>query len=183
MTALCFHFFWVHVSLLLELVRCVSWEFSAKSAENGPLAEKWQDRKSKRARQKNKRGDRKAESNDSPEIPGRAGDIRHPWLPFRVKNNNNIAVDVCRQIGFLVLHSFPENTTDKHWNRFPVSHSFPEKTDSRQTGFPVSHSCPEKTSSKDSPQGYGLLSTMRVKTVGSCVGCRSRSLLLFRYSV
>ena len=45
-----------------------------KSRESGPLAEKWQDRKSKRLKQKNKRGDRKGESNDSPEIP----DVRHP---------------------------------------------------------------------------------------------------------
>ena len=35
---------------------------------NGPLAEKCQDTKSKRPRQKNERGDRKGESNDSPKI-------------------------------------------------------------------------------------------------------------------
>ena len=43
-----------------------------KSQENGPLAEKWQDRK--RTRQKEKKtaiGDRKGESNDSPEIADR----------------------------------------------------------------------------------------------------------------
>ena len=44
--------------------------------ENGPLAEKRQDRKSKRTRQKN-RGDRKGKSNDSPEISdrGKTSDI------------------------------------------------------------------------------------------------------------
>ena len=45
------------------------WVFWGKSQENGPLAQKWQDRKSKRTRQKNKRGDRKGELNDSRKIP------------------------------------------------------------------------------------------------------------------
>ena len=39
-------------------------------------------KKSNRTRQKKKRGDSKVESNDSPEIPGRVGDIRHPRPPF-----------------------------------------------------------------------------------------------------
>ena len=44
--------------------------FSAeKNREKGPLAEKSQDRKSKKTRHKSKRGDRKGESNGSPEIP------------------------------------------------------------------------------------------------------------------
>ena len=51
------------------------WEISQ---ENGPLAEKMTDRKSKRTRQKNKRANKKRESNDSPEIPDRGGGIRHP---------------------------------------------------------------------------------------------------------
>ena len=42
--------------------------FLEKSQENGPLAEKLPDRKSER---KKTRGDRKGESNDSPEIPDR----------------------------------------------------------------------------------------------------------------
>ena len=46
-------------------------KFLEKSQENGPSAEKLEDRKSKRARQKNKRGDRKGESNYSPGIPVR----------------------------------------------------------------------------------------------------------------
>ena len=42
------------------------------------------DRVINRAQQKNKRGDSKVESNDSPEIPdkGGGGDIRHPRPPF-----------------------------------------------------------------------------------------------------
>ena len=40
------------------------------------------DRKSNRTRQKNKRGESKVESNDSPEIPDRGRDIRHPKPPF-----------------------------------------------------------------------------------------------------
>ena len=43
-------------------------------------AEKGSDRKSTRTRQKNERED--MESIDSPEIPDRGGDIRHPWPPF-----------------------------------------------------------------------------------------------------
>ena len=43
------------------------------SQKNVPIGrgEKRQDRKSKGSRQKNKRDNRKVESNDSPEIPGR----------------------------------------------------------------------------------------------------------------
>ena len=40
------------------------------------------DRKSNRTRQKNKRADSKVESSDSPGIPDRGGDIRHPRPPF-----------------------------------------------------------------------------------------------------
>ena len=51
------------------------WVFWKKSQENGPLA-KWLDRKSKRTGQKNKSGDRKGESNDSPEIPDKGEFVR-----------------------------------------------------------------------------------------------------------
>ena len=44
-------------------------------------AEKRKDRKSTRTRQKNKRGDSKVESNDSPEIPDRGEDITSPASP------------------------------------------------------------------------------------------------------
>ena len=40
------------------------------------------DRKSARTRQNNKTGDSKVESNDSPEIPDKRGDIRHPRPPL-----------------------------------------------------------------------------------------------------
>ena len=65
--------------------------FWKKSQENGPLAEKWQERKNlkkkkkeKSTRQKNVRGDRNGQSNDSPEIPDKrmASDI--PSLPSEV---------------------------------------------------------------------------------------------------
>ena len=39
--------------------------------KNGPAGKKGQNRKSNRTRQKNKRGDSKVESNESPEIPDR----------------------------------------------------------------------------------------------------------------
>ena len=44
-------------------------------------AEKRQDRKSNRTRQKNKTGDSKVESNDSPEIPDRRETKDIPGLP------------------------------------------------------------------------------------------------------
>ena len=56
-------------------------KFSGKVQKNGPADRKKNDRKSNKTRQKNKRGDSKVESNDSPEIPdrGEASDI--PGLP------------------------------------------------------------------------------------------------------
>ena len=45
--------------------------------------QKKKDKKSNRAQQKNKRGDSKVESNDSPGIPDRGGNIRHPQPRFR----------------------------------------------------------------------------------------------------
>ena len=48
------------------------YQFSWKSQEKGPLMENWQARKSNRTRQQNIRGNRKRESNDSPEIPARS---------------------------------------------------------------------------------------------------------------
>ena len=53
--------------------------FLEKSQENGPLAEKLPDRKSER---KKTRGDRKGESNDSPEIPDRRLTSDIPGLPL-----------------------------------------------------------------------------------------------------
>ena len=59
--------------------------FLEKHQENGPLAEKLQDKNRKRTRQKkNKRGDRKGESNDSPEIPDRRLTSGIPGLPSGV---------------------------------------------------------------------------------------------------
>ena len=66
--------------------------------ENGPLAEKWQDRKSKRIRQKNKRGDRKGEIKwqpwDSRQTDrGETSDI--PGLPSGLVLTNVFAVLCC----------------------------------------------------------------------------------------
>jgi len=56
--------------------------FGEKSPKNGPLAEKWQDRKSRRTREKKKRGDRKREWNDSLESPDRGKELSDiPGLP------------------------------------------------------------------------------------------------------
>ena len=64
--------------------------FLEKSQVNGPWAEKWQDGKSKRTRQKktNKTGIMNGESNDGPKITdkgvGAEGDVRRPQPPFGV---------------------------------------------------------------------------------------------------
>ena len=50
--------------------------------KNGPAGRKNQDRKSNRTRQKNKRGDSKVESNDSPEIPDGG---RHQTTPASLR--------------------------------------------------------------------------------------------------
>ena len=56
-----------------------------KVGRNGPKAEK-EDRISNRARQNNKRADRKMESNDSPGIPDREEASEEPGLPLGQKN-------------------------------------------------------------------------------------------------
>ena len=60
-----------------------------KRQESGPLAETLQDRESKTTRQKKKRGERKGESNDSPEIPDKVNDIRHPRPTFGGQTRQN----------------------------------------------------------------------------------------------
>ena len=57
-------------------------EFSRKSSE-GPAGRKRSDIKGIRTRQKNKRGESKVESNDSPEIPNREETSDIPGLPSR----------------------------------------------------------------------------------------------------
>ena len=57
-------------------------EFSGKSLEERASRKKMiKDRKGNRTRQKNKRGDSKVESNDSPEIPDRGETSDIPGLP------------------------------------------------------------------------------------------------------
>ena len=53
----------------------------------GQQAEKRQDRKSNRTRQRNKRGDSKLELNDSPEIPDRGEISDIPGLPSRERKD------------------------------------------------------------------------------------------------
>ena len=55
--------------------------FLEKVQKKGPAGRKRSDRKGKRTRQKNKRGDSKVESNDSPEIPDRGETSDIPGLP------------------------------------------------------------------------------------------------------
>ena len=60
-------------------------DFIEKSQEKRSLAEKWQDRKSKtkKTRQKNERGDWREESNDISEIPGLPlGALKKNAFPF-----------------------------------------------------------------------------------------------------
>ena len=55
--------------------------FLEKVQKKGPAGRKRSDRKGNRTRQKNKRGDSKVESNDSPEIPDRGETSDIPGLP------------------------------------------------------------------------------------------------------
>ena len=77
--------------------------FLDKVQKKGPASRKRSDRKGNRTRQKNKRGDSKMESNDSPEIPdwGETSDI--PGLPsgeekrqiYIVPNMNSFLIRHC----------------------------------------------------------------------------------------
>ena len=54
-----------------------------KRQENGPLAEKWQDRKSKRTWQKNKKGNLSiGKGTEMTALRFQTGDISHLWPPF-----------------------------------------------------------------------------------------------------
>ena len=55
-----------------------------KVQKNGPVGRKRSDRKGNKTRQKNKRGDSKVESDDSPEIPDRGETSDIPGLPSGV---------------------------------------------------------------------------------------------------
>ena len=52
-----------------------------KIQENGPAGRKKIRQKSNRTRQRNKRGESKVESNDSPQIPNRGETLDIPGLP------------------------------------------------------------------------------------------------------
>ena len=57
--------------------------FLESRQENGLTAEKGEDTKSKTTtRQNNKTAGQKVKPNDSPEIPDRGRDMRHPWSHF-----------------------------------------------------------------------------------------------------
>ena len=60
-------------------------EFSGKGLEERTSRQKKKkDRMGNRTMQKNKRGETKVESNDSPEIPDRGGDIRRQRRKWRI---------------------------------------------------------------------------------------------------
>ena len=59
-------------------------EFLGKVQKKGPTGRKRSDRKGSRTRQKNKGGDSKVESNDSPEIPDRGETSDIPGFPSGV---------------------------------------------------------------------------------------------------
>ena len=70
----------------------------------GQQAEKRQDRKSNRTSQKNKTGDSKVESNDSPEMPDRGRDIRHSQYPCKCTDTDTWATSSTA--------TFPSTQTD-----------------------------------------------------------------------
>ena len=76
--------------LLTKSVGRIFWKKSGKWT----ASREWQDGKSKRTTQKNERGDRKEESNDSPEIPVRRKTPDLPSLPSGVYSRSHWS---CRQ--------------------------------------------------------------------------------------
>ena len=91
--------------------KCLSF-LGEKSQKNGPLAEKGQDRKSKRTRQKKQRGDRKGESNDSPEIPDR-GEFQTSLQGFQSRVWHSIT-DLTPTYSPTHTHSHSLNLTHTH---------------------------------------------------------------------
>ena len=72
-------------------------EFSGKSSEERTTSkQEKKDTKGNRTRQKNKRGDSKVESNDSPEIPDRGETSDIPGLPSGVQDNKKSDKSYCR---------------------------------------------------------------------------------------
>ena len=65
-------------------------EFSGKSLEERASRQKTIRQKGNRTSQKNKRGDSKAESNDSPEIPDRGETSDIPGLPSGAKSQRAV---------------------------------------------------------------------------------------------
>ena len=64
--------------------------FLEKVQKKGPAGRKRSDRKGNRTSQKNKRGDSKMESNDSPEIPDKGETSDIPGLPSWVVMENTV---------------------------------------------------------------------------------------------
>ena len=79
-------------------------EFSGKKVQkNGPVGRKRLNKKSKRTRQKNNRGDSKVESNDSLEIPDRVETSDIPSLPLGAIHTDK---HECINIHVAHAHSF-----------------------------------------------------------------------------
>ena len=79
-------------------------EFSGKkkSGEWASGQKKRHDRKSNGSRQKNKRGDSKKESNDSPEIPDRGETLDIPGLPSGDSDSDSMQMSI--KVNFSVMY-------------------------------------------------------------------------------
>ena len=62
--------------------------------KKGPAGRKRSDRKGNKTRQKNKRGESKVESNDSPEIPDRGETSDIPGLPSGVRAEGDFHAEI-----------------------------------------------------------------------------------------
>ena len=91
----------------LSLYKKILKNFLEKVQKKGPAGRKGSGRKGNRTRQKNKRGDSKAKSNDSPEIPDRGETSNIPGLPSGGQTERKME-DTERQV---------ESFTGKHTDR------------------------------------------------------------------
>ena len=105
--------------------------FLEKSQENGSLAKRWQDRKSKRTWQKNKQERRQeGESNDSPEIPDRRMISDIPSVPSGIMRTTALL----KQFILKLIFSLFDSDSSNSGTSWKFHHSSPGETHLKEFG-------------------------------------------------